>query len=304
MHLSFLPSFLALARRSRFTSGLMFFAISVMVLCEAAFGQSRDPFSLVDGRSSAAFSLLMLGFGLGIKHALDADHLLAVSTIVGERRGFLSSSVVGILWGTGHTAALLLVGIAVIALHIQIPEKMALATEFSVAIMLVGLGIRTVWKLLRGWTLHVHVHSHEDQDNIHAHLHVHEKGHADEHAHSHHPMTFDLLRPVWWQSQLQKGKRSILIGMLHGLAGSASLMLIVLATIPTTSLALSYIGMFGLGSIGGMVVMSTLIGIPFAMTARRSVRMNLLLRGFSGVFSIGFGLFLAWQVGFVEGLFL
>ena len=101
---------------------------------------------------------------------------------------------------------------------------------------------------------------------------------------------------------LGRGRRSILIGMVHGVAGSAALMLIVLATIPSAALGLLYIGVFGLGSIGGMLVMSTLIGIPFVLTAHKSERLNVAVRGISGVLSVGFGLYLAWQIGIVEGL--
>jgi hypothetical protein len=100
------------------------------------------------------------------------------------------------------------------------------------------------------------------------------------------------------------GKRSIFIGMVHGMAGSAALMLVVLATIPSAKLALLYVGVFGVGSIGGMLIMSTLIGIPFVLTAQRSDKLNVAVRGISGVVSVVFGLYLAWQIGVIEGLFL
>jgi ABC-type nickel/cobalt efflux system permease component RcnA len=235
---------------------------------------------------------------------LDADHLIAVSAIVGESKELSGSSAIGVLWGLGHTASLLLVGVAVIALQIEIPERIALAMEFGVAAMLIGLGVRVVWKLMRGGTLHVHVHSHENHGHAHPHVHPPGEEHILDHRHTHHSTSFAPLRPAWWQSQARTGKRSIFIGMVHGLAGSAPLMLIVLTTIPSPSLALSYIGMFGLGSVGGMLVMSTLIGLPFAFTARRSRYMNIVIRALSGALSIAFGVFIAWQIGFVEGLFL
>ena len=103
---------------------------------------------------------------------------------------------------------------------------------------------------------------------------------------------------------INEGKRSILIGMIHGMAGSAALMLVVLATISSTTLALSYIAVFGIGSVGGMMLMSTVIGLPFIFSANRSVTLNRIVRGIAGATSIVFGLFLGWQIGVVEGLFI
>lgn len=240
-------------------------------------------------------SLLILGFILGLKHALDADHLVAVSTIVSERKGFLSSSIVGALWGIGHTTSLLIAGLIVIALHVQIPEKFAALMEFAVAGMLVFLGVRVLWRLLRGGTLHLHLHTHDHHHHSHPHLHPH--GHEQDHAHE--PSFIQRLA-----LHIGNGKRSIFIGMVHGMAGSAALMLIVLATIPSASLAFLYIGVFGIGSIGGMLIMSTLVGIPFVLTAQRSDKLNATVRGISGVVSVVFGLYLAWQIGIAEGLFL
>ncbi len=244
-------------------------------------------------------SILGLGFVLGLKHALDADHLVAVSTIVSERKGLLSSSIVGFLWGLGHTASLLIVGIGVIALHVRVPERLALAMEFAVAIMLIALGINVLYKLRQGGKIHTHVHSHDNL--IHTHPHMHE--HPHEVQTPHHAPPFTLL-PGRVTAFLSRGKRSVFIGMVHGLAGSAALMLIVLATIPSPALGLAYIGVFGFGSVGGMMLMSALIGLPFALTAHRSERLNLLIRSTSGVVSVGFGLYYAWQIGVVEGLLL
>ena len=250
----------------------------------------------ITATTASGISVLVLGFVLGLKHALDADHLVAVSTIVSERKGVLSSSIVGALWGLGHTISLLIVGIGVIALHLQIPDRLALAMEFAVALMLIGLGINVLYKLLRGGNIHAHVHTHEHFS--HAHPHVHE---LHEHSPAHHSLPFTLL-PKSIATHLYKGKKSMLIGMVHGLAGSAALMLIVLATIPSAGLALAYIGIFGIGSIGGMMVMSALIGLPFVLAARRSEKLNFIVRGASGLLSVGFGLFYAWQIAIVERL--
>ncbi|MBI4551518.1 MAG: sulfite exporter TauE/SafE family protein [Candidatus Latescibacteria bacterium] len=237
--------------------------------------------AVFDGLTHTAIgSTLGLGFVLGLKHALDADHLVAVTTIVSERKGVFGSSLVGALWGLGHTAALLVVGLVVVALNLRIPDRLALALEFAVAVMLVVLGVDLIRKLIRGATLHVHSHEHGAHWHVHPHLH---EGTAGTDAHSHHPVRL--------------GTKPFFIGMVHGLAGSAALMLLVLVTIPSRTLALIYIGVFGIGSIGGMLVMSTLVGLPFAMTAQRFSRLNMTVRALAGVFSVGFGLFLAWQIG-------
>lgn len=235
-------------------------------------------------------SLLALGFFLGLKHALDADHLIAVSTIVSERRGFFSSGIVGVMWGLGHTISLLVIGLIVVAMQLNIPEQAAQTMELAVAGMLVVLGLNVLWKLRKGGHVHAHIHTHGGITHSHPHVH----GHSREGDHQH---------LGWIVEHLGKGKRSILIGMVHGLAGSAGLMLVVLATIPSTALGLLYIAVFGLGSIGGMLVMSTMIGIPFVFTARSSTKLNVAVRGLSGILSVGFGIYLAWQIGFVQGLF-
>ncbi len=234
-------------------------------------------------------SILALGFVLGLKHALDADHLIAVSTIVSERKGIFNSSIVGASWGVGHTASLLIVGLIVIALRIRIPDRVALAMEFAVALMLVILGVNVLLKILHGGKLHMHWHRHGNYFHVHPHVHeAHEHGY-ESHIHHH---------------RVQISKRPFFVGMVHGMAGSATLMLLVLTTIQSSVLRLIYIGVFGLGSFGGMLIMSALIGLPFTLTAHRFESFHKTVRTAVGIFSVGFGLFLAWQIGFVDGLFL
>ena len=235
-------------------------------------------------------SLLGLGFILGVKHALDADHLIAVSTIVGERKGFWSSSIVGALWGLGHTASLLIVGLIVIAFHFQIPDKVALTMEFGVAMMLIILGLNVFWKIRKGATFHVHMHEHHH--HVHVHPHLHEVG--IEHQHS---------RADLHHHAVKVGKKPFIIGMVHGMAGSAALMLVGLATISSQTLALLYIAIFGFGSVGGMFLMSALIGLPFSFTAKHK-QINTIVQMTAAIMSVGFGLFYAWRIGVVEGLFL
>ncbi len=182
-------------------------------------------------------TVLVLGFALGLKHALDPDHMVAVSTIVSESKSIARSSLVGTFWGLGHTMSLLLAGIAVIAFRIRIPERMALWMEFAVALMLVILGAKALLKPLRGWNVHIHRHSHDGSSHIH--LHLHRPGEEGAHHHRH---------------LIGFGARPFFVGMVHGMAGSAALMILVLATIPSALAGLLYIAVFGLGSVGGMLI--------------------------------------------------
>ncbi len=223
---------------------------------------------------------LGLGFALGLRHALDPDHVVAVSTIVSESRSIRRSSLVGTCWGLGHTAALLAAGVAVIGLKLSIPRQAALWMESAVAAMLVLLGLKAVRTAFLGWKVHRHVHVHGGHE--HAHFHVHGAG---EHAHSHRHLLGFRTQPF-------------LVGLVHGLAGSAGLMILVLGTIPSAIAGLTYIAVFGLGSTGGMLLMSSLISLPFVWTARRFALFTQGLQLLVGFGSILFGCFLAWQYGF------
>jgi len=229
--------------------------------------------------------LLGLGLILGLRHALDPDHIAAVSTIVSESRSVRRSSLIGTCWGLGHTMSLLIAGVLVIALKIQISDRAALWMEFAVALMLILLGLKAILRSLRGWRIHVHRHTHDGRSHSHMHLHRPSEEHAHQHRH--------LIR---------SGARPFLVGMVHGMAGSAALMILVLATIPSALAGLIYIAVFGLGSVGGMLIMSSLISLPFILTRQR---FNVLSQGLQvavGLFSLGFGLFLSWQYGFHEHL--
>jgi hypothetical protein len=229
-------------------------------------------------------AVLALGFVLGLRHALDVDHVAAVSTIVSERRSVWASSVVGAVWGLGHTTALLALGIVVVALQAEIPPAVALALELGVAVMLVGLGVRLLWTLRTGGRLHLHGHAHDGRFHVHPHVHgrgAHAAG-ADHHAHP--------------------GRKPFLIGLVHGLAGSAGLMLAVLATIPSRPVALAYVTVFGCGSIGGMMAMSAILALPFALATARLRRLDGLLAASAAVASVAIGLTLAWRIGVEAGV--
>lgn len=235
----------------------------------------------MEGSLYAAFGL---GLILGIKHALDADHIIAVSTIVSEYQSLKWASLIGAFWGLGHTVTLFAVGLLVIGLKLTIPPRLSLSLEFLVALMLVALGLNILWRSFRE---RIHVHAHAHNPETHAHLHLHgdpEESHS--HPHPFHPM-----------------RKPFLVGMVHGLAGSAALMLLVLTTIPSPLAGLAYILIFGIGSVGGMLVLSSMIGLPFVVTARRFTVLNRGTRIVAGGASIAFGLFLGWKIASHEGLF-
>lgn len=221
----------------------------------------------------STISILMIGFALGLQHAIEADHLAAISTIVSEKKSLLTASIVGGLWGLGHTIALLATGAFVIFLKVQISETVEARLEAVVGGMLILLGLNALRKLFRADKIHVHAHEHGKREHVHIHT------HGNEPEESHHRFS----------------PRSVLVGMVHGLAGSAALMLLILPVIPSSSLALLYIMIFGLGSIGGMMAMSFLIGLPFHFTAGRFEFFNRGIRFLAGVFSLTLGSFVVYE---------
>lgn len=229
--------------------------------------------------TSIAFALVV-GFFRGLQHALDPDHLVAVSTIVSEHKSILRSSLVGTFWGLGHTASLAAVSLVIILLRPTIPEHVMTWMEMPVAVMLIVLGAVTVRRAMRerGWQIHTHAHSHDDKPQ-HKHIHVHS---GDEHNHKH--RLFHL------------GRRPFIVGVVHGLAGSAVVTLAALAAIPSVTLGLIWLALFGLGTVGGMLLMSAAISLPFIFTARRFSAINGLIRLLAGVFSVFFGVLIAWEI--------
>jgi sulfite exporter TauE/SafE len=223
-------------------------------------------------------SILLLGFVLGMRHATDPDHVVAVTTIVVRERRLWTSSLVGVLWGLGHTATLLFVGGAIVLFEVVIPARVGLALEFTVAIMLVVLGLMN----LSGALARVHRH-----DAV-----QHDSGAS---------MFEGTPRPRAAPRSLVRW-RPLLIGVVHGLAGSAAIALLVLATIHDARWALAYLIVFGVGTIAGMMVLTTALGLPFSFASRRVDRIQGWLAGASGLASVGFGAFLAYDFVFVRGL--
>jgi ABC-type nickel/cobalt efflux system permease component RcnA len=236
----------------------------------------------MDSSLLAAFGLGLL---LGIQHALDPDHLIAVSTIVSEHRSFKWASLIGAFWGLGHTTTLFIVGVLVIGLRLTIPPRLGSGLELLVAAMLILLGLNVLRKSFGAERVHLHTHSHNPE--THTHVHVHENPKQD-HGHAH---RFAAMR------------RPFIVGMVHGLAGSAALMLLVLSTIDSAFGGLLYIVIFGLCSVGGMLLLSGIISLPFVLTAQRFSAMNRSIRVVAGVASVLFGLFLGWEIGSESGVF-
>lgn len=235
-------------------------------------------------------SILASGFVVGLLHALDADHLAAVSTLVSERRSLLSSSLIGGWWGLGHTISLLLAGAVVIFLQVQISPRLEQSFEFGVALMLMGLGANVLYKLYQGGQVHAHVHTHGAHRHIHPHVHAPASA-AEPHT----------LPPTHHGFKLSA--RPLLIGMVHGLAGSAGLFLLGVAAIQSVVGKFAYIAVFGIGSIGGMMLMSSLLSLPAYLAVARYARAYRAVRFFAGCFSFSFGVWLAYEIGIGEGLF-
>ena len=233
---------------------------------------------------------LGLGVILGLRHSLDPDHVVAVSTIVSEYRNPFRSLWIGVSWGLGHTTTLLVIGIVIIALRLAIPDRLALVFEFFVGIMLVSLGAQVIYKFVQK-KVHQHLHGNEDDPHQHFHSHAQDPDHAPKH-HQVRGIGTPFFR-----------KKSYFVGTVHGVAGSAALTLLVLASIESPLAGIAYILLFGLGSVLSMGIMTILIGLPFVFSAKRLPGLNQFMQFSAGAFSIVFGAFLMYEIGFVEGLF-
>lgn len=242
--------------------------------------------------SAAGLALLGLGLIFGLKHATEVDHVVAVSNIVSQNRNLWRSALVGALWGAGHTASLLVTGVIVLSLGVAIPDSITSWLEFGVALMILGLGASGLWRALqKGREVHLHKHSHDGVAHVHVHFHEEptRHGHGQPSTHTH------AISSI--------GIKPFLVGTMHGLAGSGAVTLLVLTQIESVWLGLLYLAIFGLGSIVGMLVMSGLIGLPFALSSRNLSGLHHRLQAVVAGLSIAFGLWYAYQTGIVSGLF-
>ena len=221
------------------------------------------------------FGILGLGFLLGMQHALEADHIAAVSSIAARRTDVGDIVRHGLTWGLGHTLTLFaFAGLAILLGH-AIPEHFARPIETAVGVMLIGLGGHVLWRL---WRDRVHFHSHGHGEGI---VHIHAHSHAGEtlphigasHAHAH---------GFRW--------RTLLVGLMHGMAGSAALLMLVASQASSPAAGLGYVALFGIGSMIGMGALSAAIAVPLAVSARWLTWVNRGLQGAVGIVTIAIGL--------------
>ena len=243
-------------------------------------------------------SLLALAFLIGMQHATEADHLAAVATLATRQRSLAKTMKQGIAWGIGHTLTLIVFGGTVLVLGKSIPEHMAQALELAVAVMLIALGI-DVLRRLRQKRVHFHVHAHEDGvQHVHAHSHAHENAPTGQYRRVHR----ELMHNHAHHRHLPL--RALAVGMMHGMAGSAALILLSLETVNSFSMGLAYILLFGAGSIVGMAVLSLAIAIPLRISAGSLAWLHTGMTAAVGVFSCGLGAFMFYRIGVTEGLLL
>jgi len=252
-------------------------------------------------------SIIAVGFFLGMRHATDPDHVIAVTTFVTQQRDIKKSALIGAFWGIGHTLTIFVVGAAIILFGLVIPPRVGLSMELSVGLMLIILGLMNVRSFMRSVPARhaqaasntVHSHPHQHGDYVHTHPH----GHTPEaHSHSDDQTPLARLDRLFGRAASYQALRPLVIGIVHGLAGSAAVALLVLTTIRSTRWAIAYLSVFGIGTIAGMMV----ITMSIASTAHflgKSPRFSQRLGLASGLLSLAFGLILAYQIGVVHGLF-
>lgn len=275
-------------------------------------GALHFPIRLAETRPLVTTLLAMLAFGfmLGMRHATDPDHVLAVTTIVSGHRSVKGAALVGIAWGLGHTLTILLVGSAIILFKWVIPPRVGLGMELTVAVMLIALGVINLagtvrWlrrqRALRSRSAHVHSHPHQHGDYVHTHPH----GHApEEHPHAEDATPLARIDRRLGAASSYKLIRPLVVGIVHGLAGSAAVTLLVLTAIKTPAWSIAYLLIFGIGTIAGMMIITAAISVPFALPGAQFARVQRSLRVASGLISLAFGLVIAYQIGIVDGLFV
>lgn len=253
-------------------------------------------------------SIIAIGFFLGMRHATDPDHVIAVTTIVSRQSKISRAALTGIFWGVGHTLTILVVGTAIILFGTVIPARIGLSMELSVGLMLVFLGAMNVSAFVRSArsmgrvnsnaTVHTHHHSHGDY------IHSHPHGHAPE-SHPHAPDKTPIARMDKFLGGFgpYRALRPLLVGIVHGLAGSAAVALLVLTTVRDPRWAVAYLLVFGVGTVAGMMLITMSIASAFTFFGKRYSNFPSRLALASGLLSLVFGLVLVYQIGFAGGLF-
>lgn len=238
--------------------------------------------------TTAPLGIACLGLLLGMRHATDPDHVVAVTTILSHERRFVAATRVGIVWGLGHTLTVLIVGASIILFKLAIPTRLGLGMEFAVAVVLILLGSGSAARLCRRFFAY-HVEPRRETNKT-----------------SEEPQKNSPAAGLESGSRLVARRpflRSFAVGLVHGLAGSAAIALVVLSAIPQPIWATIYLSIFCIGTIIGMAMITTAIGMPFMIASHRMMRVHQMLVMGSGLLSVGFGLFLAWQIGITDHLF-
>ncbi|MGI8739774.1 MAG: urease accessory protein [Gammaproteobacteria bacterium] len=226
--------------------------------------------------------VLLLGFLIGMRHAVEADHVAAVATLATRSRSIADAVRQGAIWGLGHTLTLLAVGSIVLLLNAVVPERAAQALEFAVGVMLVGLGFDVLRRMLKA-RIHFHTHRHADgAEHFHAHAHDPEADHDPAHHNHEHARGFPF--------------RALFVGLMHGMAGSAALILLTLETVSSPAVGITYIALFGVGSIAGMAALSVVIAVPLRYSAHGLTRLHNGVQGVIGVATVMLGGMLMYQV--------
>ena len=223
----------------------------------------------------SSLGAIALGFVFGLQHATDTDHVVAVASIVSRTGRFVSGALVGAFWGLGHTVTIVGAGAAIVLFNVTVTSKAGLSMELAVALMLMALGVSRIVKLMR---------NREERSS---------SGHGE----SGFWLVLRTLGPA-------QAARSTLTGLVHGLAGSAIVALLVLSTVRSPYAAVVYLLVFGLGTIAGMIAITALLSVPFAARVPILFRFRRALALGTGLLSLGFGLYLAVHISFVDGLLL
>src|ERR1700674_514913 len=255
-------------------------------------------------------SIIAVGFFLGMRHATDPDHVIAVTTIVSNQRNSMRAALIGAFWGVGHTLTIFLVGAAIILFNLVIPVRVGLMMELSVAVMLIVLGLINVAGFLRSMpagSIHndggekvIHSHPHGHGDYIHNHPHAH---HPEAHPHRPDQTPLAWLDRAFGRIGPYQYLRPFVVGVVHGLAGSAAVALLVLTTIRNFHYAIVYLLVFGVGTIAGMMLITMSMASAFTLVGKGRQKFSHRLALASGLLSLGFGLLVAYQICFVNGLF-
>jgi len=246
--------------------------------------------------SISLLAVLSLGFFLGMRHATDADHVVAVSTIVSREKRIGSAAIIGGMWGLGHTVTILFVGAGIILFTLVIPPRLGLSMEFSVGLMLILLGSVN----LRGFKKQMDEAS---EPKAEAGAMVHDGNGSLPHAHGAADSSVDFMDARFGRWKFYQLARPLVVGLVHGMAGSAAVALLVLATLHNTHWAVAYLVIFGVGTIAGMMVITIAMASALRYAGSRSAWINRRLALATGFVSVAFGMFIVYQMGFAHGLF-